>query len=153
MIDTSRQDNGLEHSIGFHMGVTYRKLSGLLQHRLKAYDITPDQWSVLYQVERVGGLIQKDIAERAGKDRPTTTRILDQLEAKGFITKKAGEQDRRSFLVFATKAGSDLIRRTVPVERKVIKDVKACMSEEEYHQLMGLLHRIGAHVNQLQDRE
>ncbi|MBN3523401.1 MarR family winged helix-turn-helix transcriptional regulator [Paenibacillus apiarius] len=145
--------NGLEHSIGFAMGVTYRKLSNLLQQRLKEHDITPEQWSVLYQISRANGLIQKEIAERAGKDKPTTTRILDHLERKGLIYKKIGENDRRSFLVNITDNGMALIQRTAPIERQAADDIKQCVSNEEYEVLMELLLRIGNHVNELTDRE
>jgi MarR family transcriptional regulator, transcriptional regulator for hemolysin len=145
--------NGLDQSIGFSMGVTYRKLSNLLQQRLKEYDITPEQWSVLYQVDKADGLIQKEIAERTVKDKPTTTRILDQLEGKSYIYKKTGQQDRRSFLVHITEKGKSLIQETIPLEQKVINDVKQCMSEDEYDRLMELLLRISHHVNQLTDKE
>ncbi|MFD0677343.1 MULTISPECIES: MarR family winged helix-turn-helix transcriptional regulator [unclassified Paenibacillus] len=145
--------NGMEHSIGFNMGVTYRKLTNLLQYRLKEYDITPEQWSVLYQVARADGLIQKEIADRAGKDRPTTTRILDQLEGKGCIYKKTGENDRRSFLVHITDKGKLLIEKTLPIERQVINEVKEWMTADEYDLLLELLLRINNRMSELTDIE
>ncbi|NOU97786.1 MarR family transcriptional regulator [Paenibacillus sp. LMG 31456] len=150
---TKTSDNGMEHSIGFNMGVTYRKLTNLLQARLKEYDITPEQWSVLYQVARSEGLIQKEIADRAGKDRPTTTRILDQLEGKGCIYKKTGENDRRSFLVHITEKGKLLIEKTLPIERQVINDIKECMTTTEYELLMELMLRINNRISELTDLE
>ncbi|MEW9701673.1 MarR family winged helix-turn-helix transcriptional regulator [Paenibacillus sp. SI8] len=143
----------LDHSIGFNMGLTYRKLSNLLQQRLKVYDITPEQWSVLYQIDKADGLMQKEIAERVGKDRPTTTRILDQLEGKGYVYKKTGENDRRSFLVYITDKGSSLMQETIPIEQKVITDVRQCMSNEEYNLLMNLLIRVSNQVSELTETE
>ncbi|RTE03939.1 MarR family winged helix-turn-helix transcriptional regulator [Paenibacillus whitsoniae] len=145
-------DNALDLSIGFQMGVTYRKLSNYLLFRLKEHEITPEQWSVLYQVDREDGLMQKEIAERSGKDRPTITRILDHLEGKGYVLKKIGDNDRRSFLVFMTEKGKALIAQTLPIEQNVIQEIKGCMSDEEYAQLMKLLHRINHHVNELMPR-
>jgi len=140
-------------AIGFIMGVTYRKIAGLLQSRLREYDITPEQWSVLFQIDRSEGLIQREIASRTGKDKPTTTRILDHLEAKGLVLKKAGIRDRRSFLVFSTERGKALIRDTIGIEAGVTEDVKACMTEEEYGELLELLLRINRHVGGLIDAE
>jgi DNA-binding MarR family transcriptional regulator len=145
--------NLLERSVGFMMGVTYRKLSNLLQHRLKEYDITPEQWSVLYQVDRAEGLIQKEIAERTCKDKPTTTRILDHLESKGLIYKQTGKNDRRSFLVYATDKGSSLIGQTAPVEQQLIEEIKMCVTEEEYALLMELIIRINHRAAELTDQE
>lgn len=141
-------------AVGFIMGVTYRKIAALLQHRLKGYEITPEQWSVLNQIDSSEGLIQKEIAERTGKDKPTTTRILDHLEGKGLIFKKIGPQDRRSYVVYSTDRGKELIRDTVMIEQGVTEEVKSCMSEEEYDIFMGLLERINHHVtHQLDKRE
>lgn len=143
--------NELERSVGFTMGMTYRKLSNLLLQRLKPYDITPEQWSVLYQISRADGLIQKEIAELSGKDRPTTTRILDHLQEKGLVFKKMDDNDRRSFLVSITDKGKSVIDKTTPIERQATEDVKQCMTEEEYEQLLQLLLRINQHANKLID--
>ncbi|CAN7664875.1 MarR family transcriptional regulator [Paenibacillus sp. LjRoot153] len=132
--------------IGFAMGVTHRKLTALFQQRLSAHGITPEQWSALNQIDRAQGLIQREIAERTGKDKPTTTRILDILEKKGLIYKKAGNRDRRSFLVYSTELGQAIIRETTPIEDSVTAEVKACISEEEYDIMMELLLRIQLHI-------
>ena len=146
-------DNQLDRSIGFMMGTTYRKLTMLFQNGLKEHDITPEQWSVLYQVDRTDGLIQKEIAKRSGKDKPNTTRILDHLEGKGLVYKRIGEQDRRSFLVHITEKGRFLIKETIPIEAQLTEEIKKCISLDEYEVFMGLLLRINNHVNELTDRE
>ncbi|RNB90711.1 MarR family transcriptional regulator [Brevibacillus fluminis] len=131
------------------MGVIYRKISNLLMHRLKEHDITPEQWAVLYRVSEREGMIQKEIAERAGKDRPTTTRILDALEAKGFVVKQAGEQDRRSFLVFSTEKGRALIEQIVPIEKQTIADATDGISTADVELLHRLLRQIGENIDRL----
>lgn len=143
-----------ELAVGFIMGMTYRRIAALLQHRIKDYDVTPEQWSVLYQIDQAEGLIQKEIADRCGKDKPTTTRILDLLESKGLIYKETGKQDRRSFVVFSTERGKALIRETLPIEKGITDEVKRCMSDEEYRILLDLLDRIHRHIGeQLERRE
>lgn len=143
----------LTRSAGFMMGTAYRKVSALFQSRLKPFDITPEQWSVLYQVHLRDGLIQKEIAERAGKDRPTTTRILDHLEKKGLVARKTGARDRRSFQVGITDKGRRLIRETLPIEKRANADVRGCMNEEEYDALIRLMIRIDQHMTHILERE
>lgn len=147
------QHNEPRLTLGFLMGTTYRKLSMLFQNGLKEYDITPEQWSVLFQIDRTEGLIQKEIAKRSGKDKPTTTRILDHLEGKGLVYKRTGEKDRRSFKVYITDKGRALVKETVPVEDKVTEEIMNCISSEEYEVLMELLLRINNHVDQITDGE
>ncbi|RKP44808.1 MarR family transcriptional regulator [Cohnella endophytica] len=144
----------LDLSLGFIMGTTYRKMSAFFQNGLKEYGITPEQWSVLYQIDKEEGLMQKEIAERSGKDRPTTTRILDLLEDKGLIYKQVGDNDRRSFHVYINDKGRSLIRDTIPVERMSATEVKKCISDDEYESLMKLLKIINRHLDKIVvDRE
>ncbi|RJX38122.1 MarR family transcriptional regulator [Paenibacillus pinisoli] len=140
-------------SVGFMMGVTYRKLTALLQQRLKDYEITPEQWSVLYTIVRSQGLIQKEIADRTHKDKPATTRILDHLESKGLIFKEVGKQDRRSFLVYCTDKGRKVIEATIPIEAGMTDVVKAVLSENELVHLMDMLMRIQAHASEMLEQE
>ncbi len=143
-----REQDG-ELAVGFIMGVTYRKIASLLQHRLKDFDITPEQWSVLNQIDRSAGMIQREIAERTGKDKPATTRIIDHLEKKGLVYKRAGLEDRRSFLVYSTERGKALIQETLRIEEGVTQDVKGCLSGEEYDMFMELLLRINGHITEI----
>ncbi|WP_178022459.1 MarR family transcriptional regulator [uncultured Paenibacillus sp.] len=135
-----------ELAVGFIMGVAYRKIAALLQHRLKGYEITPEQWSVLNQIDQADGLIQKEIADRVSKDKPTTTRIIDLLESKALVYKRPGRQDRRSFVVYSTERGKELIRETAPIEQSVTDEVKRLMSGEDYELLMELLQRVMIHL-------
>jgi DNA-binding MarR family transcriptional regulator len=98
-------------------------------------------------------MIQKDIAELAGKDRPTTTRIMDVLEAKGFIIRKKGKTDRRSFLIHMTAAGQELIKQTVPIESQTVEDAAHGITSQEYNLLLSLLMRINENVDRLIDQE
>lgn len=143
----------LDRSAGFMMGVTSRKLSQVFTQRLRRYDITPEQWMVLYCIQERDGMIQKEIAQRACKDKPTTTRILDVLESKRWITKQTGTSDRRSFLVYATDKGRELIALTEAIEIQTVRDATSGLSEAEYDQLLSLLRRIGDNIDNLPDKE
>lgn len=145
--------NMLDSSAGFMMGVTYRKISQLFMQRLKPFDITPEQWLVLYCVREQDGMIQKDIAAKSYKDKPTTTRILDVLESKGMVVRQPGESDRRSFIVHATEKGKELIDETEALERKAVEDATAGINHAEYDLLIELLHRIGDNIDRLNAKE
>lgn len=45
-------DYTLEQSVGFMLGFTHRKAVALLAMRFKPYDITTEQFSVLFNVDR-----------------------------------------------------------------------------------------------------
>ena len=134
-------------SVGFLLGATYNKLAALLMHRLKAYDITPEQWSVLYHIVDDEGMIQKEIAARTFKDKPTITRILHQLEYKGFIVRQEDEVDRRSLRINATDQGRQLIAETIPIEESISEEVKACIGVESHDQLKQYLMELNSYFS------
>jgi Transcriptional regulators len=144
---------GLDHSIGFLLGTTYRKLTNFFAGRIKEFGLTPEQWAVLFRVREEDGLIQKELAERAGKDKPTTTRILDSLEAKGFITKRASEHDRRSFQVYITVLGRETADAIEPIEYSTIAEIAQVLSAAEYEQMTNLLKRLNEHTASLLENE
>ncbi|MNM72011.1 Transcriptional regulator SlyA [compost metagenome] len=143
----------LDESIGFHLGIASRKLSLILQQRMRDYHITLEQWSVLYRIWEKDGQIQKEIGERSGRDKPTTTRILTTLEEKGFIRKVCGERDRRSFFIFITDEGRSVIRNTEHIEHQVLEEITEGMAAEESKLLLKLLRQIAEKADEMIERE
>ncbi|MCM3634062.1 MarR family winged helix-turn-helix transcriptional regulator [Paenibacillus camelliae] len=138
-------DGQLLMSTGFLLGVTHRRVVALLQHRLKEYDITPEQWSVLFHIVSEEGMIQKHIAEQTFKDKPTVTRILHQLEGKEFIVREADPSDRRSYRIFSTEHGRKIIAETHSIEQSIDEEMKRCLGEEGHDQLNYILIKVNDH--------
>ncbi|WP_042162288.1 MarR family winged helix-turn-helix transcriptional regulator [Paenibacillus gorillae] len=147
------RQQGLDHSLGFVMGISYRRMNQLFMTRIKSFDLTPEQWSVLYRIREQDGMIQKDIAEKSGKDKPTTTRILDSLEAKGYVTKKIGKNDRRSYHVHITEAGIQAADEIAPIEYQVLRDVSGVLTDEEYALMISMLNKLSIQAASLLEQE
>ncbi len=77
-------------------------LSQNLYHELNAagINITSEQWGILTILLEEEGITQTQLAERAYKDKPTTTRMLTLMEKRGYIRRQRDESDRRAHLVF-----------------------------------------------------
>ena len=68
------------------------------------YGLTPPQAFLLRAVLGQPGRLQRELAEAMVISRPTTTRTLDGLEAKGLIERRATERDGREQRVHPTAA-------------------------------------------------
>ncbi|EHS58680.1 MarR family winged helix-turn-helix transcriptional regulator [Paenibacillus sp. Aloe-11] len=134
--------------IGMLLGITHRKMSQQLSLSLKPYDISPEQWLVLYQIYQAEGLNQKEIAAKAVKDQPTTTRIIDLLDKKGWVRRVNSPQDRRAYLLHLTEAGRQLVEKTLPVERDVNLDFVKGLSSDELQQFRQTLLQIHANISE-----
>ncbi|WP_440118750.1 MarR family winged helix-turn-helix transcriptional regulator [Paenibacillus sp. QZ-Y1] len=124
-------DYSLEQSIGFMLGLTHRKAAALLSIRFKPYDITTEQFSVLFNIGRGEGVNQKEVAARVYKDQPTTARIIDLLEKKGWVDRRTSEQDRRAYLLYLTEEGKVLLNTLVPLEREMNKGLTEGIPEDQ----------------------
>ncbi|NOV00907.1 MarR family transcriptional regulator [Paenibacillus sp. LMG 31457] len=140
-------DMKLEHSLGFILNHAGRRMTQLLSHRFQPYDMTTEQWVVLNRLACEDGITQKLLAIRAEKDQTNITRILDQLERKGMVERRANEQDRRSFLTFITDQGRAMNGILTPIEQEVITSLLGDFTEAEASLLKELLVRITQEAN------
>ncbi len=73
-------------------------------------DLSPSLTAALATVERRGPLTPSELARRERIQRPTATRVLARLKARGLIDRIGDPEDGRSTLVSVTPAGSELLR-------------------------------------------
>jgi DNA-binding MarR family transcriptional regulator len=138
---------GLDSSFGFILNHAGRRLTQLLNSHFQPYDMTTEQWAVLNRLADEDGITQKLLAVRAEKDQTNITRILDQLERKGLVERRANETDRRSFLTFITEQGKALNDILTPIEQKVIASVLSGFSDEQTTILREMLNQLTNQAN------
>lgn len=89
------------------------------------FELHPAQAGTLMQLDEGSGLPMHEIATRLACDNSNVTGIVDRLEARGLVTRRPGEQDRRVKYVVLTPLGvevrgamdSKLARVPVAIER------------------------------------
>lgn len=136
-------------SIGFMLGLTYRRMSHFVALRLRELDITPEQFSVLMRLCEQDGINQKEIAARTAKDQPTTARILDVLLRKELIEKKVSETDRRAFLIFLTEKGKQFAEQAIPLEKKALAEMLAGIPPQQLQLFTETLLTIQTNIKQV----
>ncbi|WP_373293869.1 MarR family winged helix-turn-helix transcriptional regulator [Paenibacillus albidus] len=124
------------------LGSAHRRISTLFARALKPYDITPEQWSVLLMIAGREGINQKEVALGVSKDQPTTARIVELLQKKGFVTKMMSPSDRRAFLLYATDQGKHLIDTTLLLEQQVTSTAFAGLKPQQLEDLRMMLELI-----------
>ncbi|WAH37238.1 MarR family winged helix-turn-helix transcriptional regulator [Alicyclobacillus dauci] len=138
--------NPLTDSMGFLLGQTFRRVSYLTNLRFRSHDITAEQWILLLCLKERGSITQTELAEASGKDKTTVTRLLDNLERKGMVTKCADEADRRARLIDVTPKGRRTAEELVDVEKQVLDIAMSGLAPDEVAQLRALLVRIQRNV-------
>ena len=76
-------------------------------------DITIEQWSVLYHLWKVDGMSQQELCQATFRDKPSITRLVDNLEKQKIVKRMADKTDRRKNKIFLTAEGKSLQQKTM----------------------------------------
>jgi len=77
---------------------------------LKPHDMTMSQGWVLVHLVRENGLRQSELAERLEVATVTTSKLIDRLEARGYVERRSDPEDRRSNRVYATPQAKSIVK-------------------------------------------
>ena len=91
-----RQEPRLDRNFGFLVHDVARLMRVAYDRRTKALGLTRSQWWVLNHLYFHDGITQSELADLLDIERPTLGRLLDRLEAKGWIARQADRNDRRA---------------------------------------------------------
>ncbi|HYX03245.1 MAG TPA: MarR family transcriptional regulator [Reyranella sp.] len=117
---------------GFRVARIARRLRQAVDGELRVLGLTEATWRPLVYVRRLGdGVRQKELATALSIEGPSLVRILDNLERRGLIERRADESDRRARGIHLTRSGRELARRAAKVGGEVQARVLAGVSAGE----------------------
>lgn len=77
--------------------------------RARAHGMTRAQWTILISLKRQPGLVQKELAEVLEVEPITVARLVDRLEARGMVERRADPMDRRCWRLHLTAEAQPLM--------------------------------------------
>ena len=99
--------------------------------RKNGLEITPEQWTVLLFLWEKDGVSQQELCNATFKDKPSMTRIIDNMERQHLVVRINDKKDRRTNKVHLTKTGKDLEERARFVANKTLKEALHGLTLEE----------------------
>ncbi|WP_144714890.1 MarR family winged helix-turn-helix transcriptional regulator [Curtobacterium pusillum] len=101
--------------------------------------------SALATIQREGPLRPGDVSRIEVVTKPTTTRILTELEQRGFIEREADPRDGRAFMVSATPEGIAAVERARSDRTGIVAELIAELPEDDVAAIaaaLGALERV-----------
>lgn len=129
------------------------KVSGAINRTLlKAFaqegiGITTEQWSVLSCLWNQDKITQQAICDLTRKDKPSMTRLIDNLEKRNLVVRVSDSSDRRINLIHLTKEGVGLKQKTTDVVQKIVDKSLNNITEKELSLGRDVLLRIMKNLN------
>ncbi|GIU49617.1 MarR family winged helix-turn-helix transcriptional regulator [Shewanella algidipiscicola] len=129
-------------SLGYlvsHLNISLQKA---LDERLKRYDLDIKLWPVLFALWQEEGITQTELSKRCDVANYTMTRLLDQLQVQGLITRHQEADNRRAFQIFLTDSAKALEQDLTREAEWINERFLANLSEAESEQFIHLLNKI-----------
>jgi MarR family transcriptional regulator, transcriptional regulator for hemolysin len=122
------------------------RMKRLVQNKFKYYDITFEQWYILYFICLNEGCNQKMLSDSTKKDTGAMTRSLNTLQDMGLIERKNSYQDKREFLIYLTDKSKDLYEETSKIMFQNSQEIKSIFTKNEFKQLNYLLDKLDSNL-------
>jgi MarR family transcriptional regulator, transcriptional regulator for hemolysin len=136
------------NSFGYLLQEAKRLLSRRFEEKARHYGLTSSQWRAIAQLSRTDGLTQVALANYLEIEPMTVCRLVDRLEARGFIERIPDPADRRAKLVWLTEKSRSMMDVVREIAFEVYEEAFAGFSESERAALVEGLKRISANLSE-----
>ena len=145
------EQESIESNIGFLINDAARQMRTNYDRRMKELGLTRSQWWVLTHLFFNEGLSQTSLSEVLEIERATLGRLLDRLEAKGWIERRTVPKDRRVKQVFLAQAVEPLLRTMRALASELRTQATAGLAEEEQELLIATLTKLKNNLTNMAD--
>ena len=114
-------------------------------------DITPEQWTVLLFLWEKDGVTQQELCNATFKDKPSMTRLIDNMERQHLVVRISNPLDRRTNLIHLTKTGKGLEKEVRIITGQTLKEGLDGLSMEEIDIIQELLRRIFTNLTNIKE--
>lgn len=107
--------NTLAREIGEHLRVIRQILRRPMEAEFARGHLTGPQQLVMEVLVRSHGLSLKELSQQVSLSHSTVSGIVDRLEKRGFVKRKAHPNDRRFTVITPSKAVEEFLKKKLPV--------------------------------------
>ncbi|WP_412764602.1 MarR family winged helix-turn-helix transcriptional regulator [Pseudomonas sp. NGC7] len=104
--------------------------------------ISPARMTALSMIAVHSGVSQSALGKALGINRASVVKVIDALESKNLVERRATEGDRRSYSLALTASGLSELRSLQEKVRQYEQAIATNLSADERRQLMDLLEKV-----------
>jgi DNA-binding MarR family transcriptional regulator len=94
-------------------------------------NLTIEQWSVLYHLWKQEGISQQELCNATFRDKPSITRLVDNLEKLNLVKRVPSENDRRINLIYLTKQAQKLQEESMALAEQTLNEALETVPTEK----------------------
>lgn len=131
-----------DHCLYFNTTALARRLEREWTEAFAPFDLSPSQAFMLRVVLAKPGLLQRELANELAIARPTATRALDHLQAKGLIARSGREGDAREICINPTGEATALQTALNSASASVTSKLKKLLGSAEFGEAVSKIHGV-----------
>ena len=128
----------------FITGKASTAIARRLQKKLNqaGLNMTIEQWSVFYHLWKEDGKSQQELCNASFRDKPSITRLVDNLERLNLVKRVPAENDRRINLIYLTKQAQKLQEQTMELAEETLNEALTGVATEQINLCKEVLQRV-----------
>jgi DNA-binding MarR family transcriptional regulator len=145
-------DDQDRRAIGFLIADVARLMRASFDRRVRQLGLTRAQWLVLVRLARRPGMTQSELAESLEVERATAGRMVDRLERKAWVERRADTADRRVNRLYLTAEAEAVQARVANLGGDLVDEALVPLAEAERLALAALLERVKVQLHGMAPR-
>jgi len=129
-------------SLGFLVNDVARLFRRNFNRRVQQLDLTQSQWQILAHLARNEGMRQVQLAEILDLQPISVGRLIDRMQAAGWVERRPDPADRRAFQLYLTDKASPVLDQIRAYSTEMHQAVLHNITQEEEEILLCMLSRI-----------
>src|SRR5215510_1389774 len=109
-----------QNFIGYTITDVARLMRTVFERRVRAFGLTRAQWMVIARVHRRPGLSQSEVADLLEIEKAPAGRLIDRMQAKGWLERRDDSNDRRINRLHLTAEGERLHATIWPIAEATV---------------------------------
>jgi DNA-binding MarR family transcriptional regulator len=118
--------------------------------RQAGLEITIEQWSILYHLWKEDCLSQQELCNRTFRDKPSTTRLIDNLEKLQLVNRTASKTDKRINLICLTDTARELQQRTIDLANQTMDEALVDITKDEIETVKRVFQKVYDNLSGIQ---
>ena len=142
--------NDFSHTLPIRLLRARHAAVSQFQPIFRKYNVTEQQWRVLRMVTSAGDMTAGELSQAIFISMPSLSRIMQSLEARNLIRRRANEDDLRQTMVSSTLAAQAMVAEAAIWSDTRYSDIAQWFGKERLEHLQQLLDELVQTLDQHQ---
>ena len=134
---------------GFTIAEVQKLLRRVYDRRAAGLGLTRAQWLALSRIGRAQGLTQAELAQELDLEPIAVGRVVDRLEASGFVERRADPEDRRCWRLHLAPKSDAVMADMKKIADRLRDDILAGVDPDEFATTLRVLGKVRETLNKL----